>query len=602
MSSRFRLVLLGSVLALAGSVSLAPAVVAAPAAPSDCPATLPLSGVDDGAEGVGWTVVRGTEPKPFAVEILGAYPSGILPGHDVILARISDLGGAHFIADAGGAWAGMSGSPIYIGDALIGALAYGFSTGPSTLIGITPIDEMLDIAANGEMADPDEPLRLSPAAVRDLRVAAPKAVASSFARLRIPVATPPSSTYRTKGLRLADRKRLRRLADPRLALDRAGLLRVPLVAKASRVGIADTGERPVAGGNFAASLATGDAVAVGVGTTTWVCGSKVLAFGHPMLMDGAANLGALHARSLDIVDDPTVDPFKVAVPGAMFGRVVADQLTGIGARIGKEPTNVLNVTSQVRDGGRSRDGASDISVPTSWLRSSLLASHVSGNVISVAQRDTEGSASVSMTVMGRRADGSRFEVLLGDRWIATNGPVGYFYTVAEAAQTAAATFYSLFADNPFEEVKIDSVHLDIELGTARRWAIESIQVRSGNGAWRPMGGKLRAKPGTELTVRFRLADLGTASGWAVPGPNAKRTTRLIRVVVPRGARAIQAGHGLGIDPMSSGVAAFSFGGLRHELSSAVRSDELFVRIGNREERRRMLRVLDGPTLQARIVR
>ena len=59
------------------------------------------------------TVVRGVDPRPFAVEVIGKFDDGVLPDHDVILFRASDLPGHEFIAK-NGIWAGMSGSPVYI--------------------------------------------------------------------------------------------------------------------------------------------------------------------------------------------------------------------------------------------------------------------------------------------------------------------------------------------------------------------------------------------------------------------------------------------------------------------------------------------------------
>ena len=100
----------------------APAFAADPEPPGDCPAVMPIDEVAAGQTGFGWTVVRGTEPRPFAVEVLGVYPDGILPDHDLILVRVSDTGSHQFIANARGIWAGMSGSPVYIDGRLVGSV------------------------------------------------------------------------------------------------------------------------------------------------------------------------------------------------------------------------------------------------------------------------------------------------------------------------------------------------------------------------------------------------------------------------------------------------------------------------------------------------
>ena len=50
--------------------------------------------------------------------------------------------GKHVISQGGGIWAGMSGSPVYIGGKLAGAISYGFSNGPSRIGGMTPARQM----------------------------------------------------------------------------------------------------------------------------------------------------------------------------------------------------------------------------------------------------------------------------------------------------------------------------------------------------------------------------------------------------------------------------------------------------------------------------
>ena len=88
-----------------------------------------------------WTVFTGTTPEPMQVEILGVLRGGRGPGHDMILAQ---LHGAK--PEYTGVVAGMSGSPVYIGNKLLGSLSYRigqFSKDP--IAGITPIEQMLEV-------------------------------------------------------------------------------------------------------------------------------------------------------------------------------------------------------------------------------------------------------------------------------------------------------------------------------------------------------------------------------------------------------------------------------------------------------------------------
>ena len=75
------------------------------------------------------------------VEILGVLRGARGPGHDLILAQ---LHGAK--PEYTGVVAGMSGSPVYVGDKLLGSLSYRigqFSKDP--IAGITPIEQMMEV-------------------------------------------------------------------------------------------------------------------------------------------------------------------------------------------------------------------------------------------------------------------------------------------------------------------------------------------------------------------------------------------------------------------------------------------------------------------------
>jgi hypothetical protein len=93
-----------------------------------------------GMKGYAWTVLKGSEPEPLPVEILGIYRNQWGPKQDVILARLGGKGQRTNVA------AGMSGSPVYIDGKLVGAIALRFSTfSPDALCGITPIELMLEV-------------------------------------------------------------------------------------------------------------------------------------------------------------------------------------------------------------------------------------------------------------------------------------------------------------------------------------------------------------------------------------------------------------------------------------------------------------------------
>ena len=100
----------------------------------------PLNEVVPGLMGVGKTVVAGQEIEEFNVEILGIIPQSP-PTPDLILVRLS----GDVIDRTGGIASGMSGSPVYIDGALLGAVSYGYSLADHRIAMLTPAQAMLDL-------------------------------------------------------------------------------------------------------------------------------------------------------------------------------------------------------------------------------------------------------------------------------------------------------------------------------------------------------------------------------------------------------------------------------------------------------------------------
>src|ERR1019366_8848086 len=105
--------------------------------PPICGGFFPLKEVHRGLMGTAWTVFTGSAPESMQVEILGVLKGARGPGHDMILAQ---LRGAK--PEYTGVVAGMSGSPVYIGNRLLGALSYRIGQfSKDAIAGITPIEQ-----------------------------------------------------------------------------------------------------------------------------------------------------------------------------------------------------------------------------------------------------------------------------------------------------------------------------------------------------------------------------------------------------------------------------------------------------------------------------
>lgn len=123
-------------LALGLSLSLSMGVATA----ASLPPTLPLSEVYPGMEGTAYTVVdESGEIVPFHVDVVGTYEEGSSTNR--IMAKAS----GPVVERTGGTLQGMSGSPVYVDGALVGALSAGIKGMSLYTFFITPIEEMLPI-------------------------------------------------------------------------------------------------------------------------------------------------------------------------------------------------------------------------------------------------------------------------------------------------------------------------------------------------------------------------------------------------------------------------------------------------------------------------
>ena len=140
-----------------GRVLLAPLVLASlcclgPAgadADTDPPVeTLSILNLERGQKGYGLSVFEGNERRRFEVEVIGVWGNS-KPELSYLLTRLSGQNLEHT-----GVLGGMSGSPVFFDEKLVGAVAFSFSYGKDPIAGITPIDAMRSLAgAPGGLGD-----------------------------------------------------------------------------------------------------------------------------------------------------------------------------------------------------------------------------------------------------------------------------------------------------------------------------------------------------------------------------------------------------------------------------------------------------------------
>src|ERR1700704_181542 len=114
-----------------------------PVIPYGATTQMGVNEIRPGMVGIGRTVFDGTHVEEFKANILGVLENVIGTHRNLILAKLE--GGP--LANTG-VIAGMSGSPVYVDNRLIGAVSYALgSFSKEPIAGITPIAEMTDSAS-----------------------------------------------------------------------------------------------------------------------------------------------------------------------------------------------------------------------------------------------------------------------------------------------------------------------------------------------------------------------------------------------------------------------------------------------------------------------
>lgn len=538
--------------ALAAGAVTVPGSLAAHAAvtaPIACPDALPTAQAVDGLVGTGFTVERGTTPEPFTANVLGRITDGIAPGVDMIMADVSSPA----LTRAGGVWAGMSGSPVYTADGkLIGSVSYGLAPN-SPIAGITPAAEMkklLDRPGGAAPAQVKSKVAVSRAqAERIARTGdvTAAAAAAGFRRLPVPVTlSGPSAAH--SGDRELERVR-RAFPDAIVSL-----------GSAAPGTTAPAGEIK-AGGNFAGAASYGTASLAGVGTTTFVCDGKAVAFGHPFTFLGDQTPFSAHVADAVLVqDDPLFGPFKVANIGGVAGTIDQDRLAGIRARLGVTPA-AAPITTRL-----SADGGAVATLRTQLVAQPFAAQVTFGHMLAAVDRGLDkvgaGSAAVTIRIRGTLANGKGFTLLVDDR-------VSDDVDLAFALGGKVADLVNTIATQDFETVRILSVDVAGSLSsTPAEFRVSAFKVRSG-GAWVDPPASIRIREGGVLRTQFGLTPI---KGGAVQ-------TKQVELAVPAGIGTDADGEllvGAGstaVDPAE----ATSFGDLLNRLRSARTADGLSLR-------------------------
>jgi hypothetical protein len=484
---------------IAGVFALAIAVAAVGVAPAtgttsnsgtltgECPTIMPLADVSTGMRGTAVSVVRGRTLSTFSAEVLGVLRDAVGPGRDIIIVNLSGT----TVTQAGGLWAGASGSPVFFRDPvtgkdkLMGAIAYGLAGGGSTLAGLTPAEDMNELLTlRTDVSLASKPVRIPTGLASNISAETGLSMAqlSTFSRLKTPVS---ASGLTDRGLK-----------HMQAAIDRQGLPFIPYMGSSASSNPQNPPATLRAGDTFVAAMSLGDITVAGVGTTTFVCNGRAVAFGHPFNWTGETTMAARAGDTITIVNDPIFGSYKLSNIGENVGTLTQDRLAGIVADLGAGPTG-SPITSTVTDldTGKTRSGRTEAVLPE--FLPFLTFEHLFMNVDVTIDRIGPGNAEAAYTIRGTR-DGGRTWELTRSTHYASPFDIS-FESVAEPAFTAE--LLQAFEGEEIEVTSVDVPTLEIEK------TFEQYQVRSilqWNGSRYVAREYLRGRPGQMLKLRIVL--------------------------------------------------------------------------------------------------
>jgi hypothetical protein len=297
--------------------------VAAPAMAGD--PIMPLADVRSGMQCTGWSVIQGTEPASFGVEVLDVVDGEPSLEGPRILVRV--FGPA---VDETGVGPGFSGSPIYCADAAgvqrsIGAISESVGEYGGKVALAMPIEAIIGTPLTPPSRRP------KPAPARAKALAAPLSVSG--------VGGPLARILAAAG---------RKAGRPILATPSGPYGSYPVQTL-----------RP--GSSMAVGLSVGDLTVGALGTVAYVDGDRVWGFGHEFDNAGGRNLFLQDAYVFRVISNPNQladlgGTYKLGVGGHPIGALLNDTRRAVVGRTGVLPANIpVRIYGHDEDTGKATE-------------------------------------------------------------------------------------------------------------------------------------------------------------------------------------------------------------------------------------------------------
>jgi hypothetical protein len=433
---------------------------------------MPVDQIRPGMKGYGLTVFEGTKPERFGVEVIDVIKN-FRPRQDAVLIKTM-----HPRLDVVNVVRGMSGSPIYIDNKMIGAYAYGWSFGKEPVAGVTPIENMIEDLERplpkSIFGWPLEPLPLErtarPQASLDPAEGAATRYRGELANYHLDEHAAqlkernglPKPDASTGGLRpVATPILLGGMGEAASAMARELLEPLGLEPQQGGGGGAVDPSAPEHyedGGAIAVQLISGDLSANGLGTVTRVEGDRLVAFGHPMMGGGVTSLPTAVGRVSWFLASESAS-FKLGSAVRPLGALVNDrQASIVVAESAKAPLVKMNFHIDGAPGAPYRDWSFEVA-HEKFMTPTFLAMALGEALQSTAseRQDISWTAESKVVIKGQRP------ITLEDFGVSIGGTPD----PREFVRSNLVSSIGGVLNNPWEPAVVESVNVRIKLDYAR---------------------------------------------------------------------------------------------------------------------------------------
>ena len=419
-----------------------------------------------GMRGIGKTCFEGTRPEEFQVEILGVL-YGMEPGSNAVLARLE---GERL--EKIGIFEGMSGSPVFIGNKLLGAVAFTYPYAKEAICGITPITQMIDafkefsipkiefridIEGNMPSGSSGEIYSRSPfSAMKTVDTASGsnrQRIGDFTGHTLIPIATPLS-------IGGVDGKTLEMFQSKFRVLG-LSVIRGAAGAATQKAAAGETAsdDQPLEpGSNIVVPLIRGDMDVSAGGTVTHIDGDKIYAFGHSLLELGFTDLPVHKARTIVIF--PSLESsFKIMEAGEQVGVIQQDRGMGIFGVLGDTPSMLpLRLTLRT---SRGTDRQYKYELARDRLLTPVLVNLAVYNTVTSSER---AQGIVTMDIQGKIHIENQEAIEVYNRFSSDSG-------VVSAIAASAAQPVNYLMTYGYEDLNIEAIDLEVAVSESDRSAL-----------------------------------------------------------------------------------------------------------------------------------